>query len=204
MSEINAIKSKRYPGLIKQAIRLHAEVEEKGWKLAEVIYEAMQELWHEGFTLIGQYGTERQTAVRRVAGDVGLSVSSTKNYYYTWKKYSDPSKRAGDLTFSDHVRLTLTPAVEGDLRERRKRIAKGGKAPTPQRSVDPLNPYQKFSGARSNLGALVRSNIWDYPDREKALAYAQEIQQLAQEVLVKFGGQKDAKPATRRRVKAAA
>jgi hypothetical protein len=207
---MNEIKSKRYPGLIKQAIKLHAEVEEKGWKLAEVIHEAMTELRNEGFVLFDARDKSRRTASSRIAADMGVGLNTVQAYYTVWKKFSDPSKRDSVLTFSDHTIAAMRPARARAVKARRVAIienraglvgAKRPKAPI----VDPMAPYNRLTGAKSFLRKVADSNVWDYPDREKALVYAQEIHQLAGEVLTKFGGQQqvgEIKPA-RRRPKAA-
>ena len=189
---MNEIKSKRYPGLIKQAVALHAEVESKGWKLAEVIHEAVAELRADGFVICDPRNKERMTALRRVAADVGIASGTAHKYYYTWKKFSSPDKRDPLLTFGDHAIITCQPELQRALHEKR---AQDAASPTGRRTrgqipaVDPLRPYHRLQAAKGELRRILDSNIWDYSDREKALAYATELRKLAVELEIKFGGQ---------------
>ena len=198
---MNEIKSKRYAGLIKQAVELHAEVEFKGWKLAEVIHEAVRELHAEGFVIADRKNKDRMTALRRVAADVGLAGATVERCYFTWNRFPTPDKRDPLLTFNDHIILAGRGGGQGGLtkaalaRELHKKRTQQAASPTGRRSpgsvpvVDPLAPYQRFTHARSALKKTLESNIWDYPDREKALAYATELRKLAVELEIKFGGQ---------------
>lgn len=206
------ITSERYEGLIARAAELAEVHEGSGWKLAEFIHDAVEELYSLGMNVL-KARDQRPTAVGRVARDLGRSQSYVAALRSAWMKYGDPSKRMAGLTFNDHVHATrVRPALVGEIKKRRAKIrnAAATRADRPEGSrrrktpaIDPLVPYRRFSTVKSELRRIIDSNVWDYEDREKALALAGEIEQLAQELVVKFGGQKDAKPA-RRRAKIAA
>ena len=199
-TEMVDIKSKRYPGLIKQAIETHGTAEEKGWKLAELLYEAAQELYNEGWPLFTTRNGKQVGAFVRVAGDLHMTVGTIEKYYRVWKKFSDPKKRDQTLTFYDHLSLIRNPKNADELRKKR---AQQRSSPTGRRqrgttpAVEPGAPYERLTTARSHLRRIAESDFTDYPDGEKMLAYLTDIQQIATDALIKLSGQKAAQSAVK-------
>ena len=199
------ITSEKYEGLIARAAELVVTHEDSGWKLAEFVADAVKELFELGLNVVSK-DPQRITAAWRVARDLGVSQNQVLALRATWTKYGIPSERMTGLTFSDHRLAASRPTRVQEIKKRRAQIKAAGsfaQRAVSRPPVDPLAPYQRFTAAKSQLRKTLDSNVWDYPDREKALAYAQEIHQLAVEVLTKFGGQQQS-PAPRSRRKAAA
>ena len=205
MSAVEAEReTTRYEGLIRTAQELFDAHEQSGWRLANVIYDAVEDLRHGQGMVIKNPGkaVARISACRQVALDLDRHRMSAEDtiyrHYLTWKRWGDISKRHPTLPFNDHVALThVSQKGQGTavsrLKQRRAAMSAGEKSKYANathaisRSGPAWASLHRLGNAKSGLRFVLKSNVWDYPDsdRQKVLDQLAEIQALLDQVKAK-------------------
>lgn len=97
----------RYEGLIKTAQEEFDKHEESGWRLANVVYDGIEELRKQGYAVTSR-DPSRDTAREKLSRDLdrhGMGPNNVVIYHRTWERYGPDGKRHPGLTFGDHLAL---------------------------------------------------------------------------------------------------